>query len=705
MPRVPRYDEMPRPEPTARGFTPFAMPSVNPTVPTQIQEVGEAISTTAGEFHAIAVAARHEGNVERAKVADNEMLQAVDRILWDPESGYMHTRAGDAFHGGEAVERALSEARDQVAGTIKSPAAAEIASPVLDQRMANALREVAKHRGSETRTFRLENSQSRALLSLQDAAKSFEDDEKFAVAERTAAAEAEAQGRLLGWSDETVDLAVINYISDGQKMRYEAWRNHNPVAAFKHFRGHEDQIEPAIRGDIGNTLFDAAAPQLADMMVRAGISAKSPETKVGIPIIDELPADWRADVFRKANALLKQDTTQLKAALNVRVNDAVAAYERGLEPPDAPSKSEFVAVYGAQEGAQRFESFASSQRLGAALRDIRTLPNTDIDDMLAASQPKPGEGFSYKQRNFEALAKAAESVRKRRDSDPIGYARELKDNPYRFQPFSSLDSAPLAETLRSRQAGMQEVAADYQTPPRLLSEREAEGIASAMDSMLIADQVRILDTARDTLDQSSYQVLMGQIAPAQPTIAAAGMYAQYGEQGRAAAGRVLRGRAALHPNKAEGTDGNLVKMPPDNQLVEAWADETGSAFAGKEKANNLFLSSARAIYAARSVEEGDYSGLLDGKRWERAVQDATGGIERYNGEEVVLPYGMDSDIFRDRVAEQLEARQAAGALPDASTRELRRLPLENVGDGRYLVRRGSGYLVDLSGEPVLLDLR
>ena len=33
-----------------------------------------------------------------------------------------------------------------------------------------------------------------------------------------------------------------------------------------------------------------------------------------------------------------------------------------------------------------------------------------------------------------------------------------------------------------------------------------------------------------------------------------------------------------------------------------------------------------------------------------------------------------------------------------------RLPLENVGDGRYLFRRGAGYLVGKDGRPVVVDL-
>jgi hypothetical protein len=115
---------------------------------------------------------------------------------------------------------------------------------------------------------------------------------------------------------------------------------------------------------------------------------------------------------------------------------------------------------------------------------------------------------------------------------------------------------------------------------------------------------------------------------------------------------LLRGNAILHPNK--GTDGanheggaSLIKMPDEKLMLADWTSRTGDAFKGKEQANDTFQQGAKAIYAALSAEAGDYTGTYDAKRWKQAIDYATGGIEKHNGSQIVLPYGWTYDQFKD----------------------------------------------------------
>ena len=81
---------------------------------------------------------------------------------------------------------------------------------------------------------------------------------------------------------------------------------------------------------------------------------------------------------------------------------------------------------------------------------------------------------------------------------------------------------------------------------------------------------------------------------------------------------------------------------------------------------------------------------------------ATGGIQEHNGARIVMPYGLGYDAFVNGLKSRVNdlAPKVLAAKPD----EMMRLPLENVGDGRYLFKRGAGYLVDKSGQPVVIDM-
>jgi hypothetical protein len=63
---------------------------------------------------------------------------------------------------------------------------------------------------------------------------------------------------------------------------------------------------------------------------------------------------------------------------------------------------------------------------------------------------------------------------------------------------------------------------------------------------------------------------------------------------------------------------------------------------------------------------------------------------------------MAYDTFQNTLRAQ--ANTLAPKALNATAREMMNLPLENIGDGRYLFRRAAGYLVDKNGRPVVADL-
>ena len=129
------------------------------------------------------------------------------------------------------------------------------------------------------------------------------------------------------------------------------------------------------------------------------------------------------------------------------------------------------------------------------------------------------------------------------------------------------------------------------------------------------------------------------------------------------------------------------------------------AYAGLEQARSDHYQASLAIYAKLSSDAGDRdTALYNSDRWKTAMKLATGGVERYNSRNVVLPYGYDKSKFEDELSNRVEILASSGRVGAKWDRsKLKDLPLRVIGDGRYLMIAGDGVLVDAKGAPVLID--
>lgn len=439
---------------------------------------------------------------------------------------------------------------------------------------------------------------------------------------------------------------------------------------------------------------------------------RDPEGRTGIDLVDNLPADWKLHVLQLASAQARQGLSDAREALRARVQDSSAEYMANGFASNPPNEAEFIRAFGQNEGAKRYRDFQSVAMYGQTLQQVRTLPNAALTDMVTTAKPAPGDGFAARQHNYEVLLHSIDTVVKARADDPVGYA--LANKGYGFAPIQRFDDPQgLSQELAKRAAGAPQLSADYDTAPRLLSKAEASALSATLRAVPVEDQKQILGAvAKGVNDPNLLKATMQAIAPDSPTLAVAGLYQARGlrtTENRDVADLILRGQAILSPNKKADGSGHmggaaLIKMPEEKLLLSDWTSATGDAFKGREQAADMFMQTAKAIYAARSAEDGDYSGALDSKRWKAAINLATGGIQTHNGSEIVLPYGMPYDRFQNALQAEVDRVTKGDAVLNATPREMMRLPLENVGDGRYIFRRGTGYLVNKDGRPVVVNL-
>lgn len=868
MPTVPTYDSF-QATPNTLPQTRMVMPEMPDVAGQQAQQLGRGMSNLGQHLTAIATDMQREANATVAKDIDTQVTASYSEALYNPESGYMVQQGKNAVLGFEQTVQGLQDIRRKALDGIQSPAVRQMVEPVLNTRMQHALDAVARHSGQENRKYQIQTADSRATVSLQDAAMNYADDGRFAQAIAVAREETATLARLKGWDEATAQLQATKYQDHGFKMRYEAWRITDPAAAFAHFRRNAEQISPLAREQIGSQLFHAAAPVLAaqynaaggsgvvpsaqgvadptaprglrnnnpgnimkggdnwqgevqgndpryatfatpeagiramgktlltyqekhglnsveaiiarwapatenntaayvatvakemgvkpdaalnlrdgdtlakltramirvengnqpysDQQIATGLAAATkgsplpkasasaqgdPTAPTGYPDLDTLPADWRLHVLQLARSQAHQQMSEARESLRGRVQDATAAYLSNGFAPDAPTEGEFIQAYGQAEGVKRYGEFQGVAKLGQTLQQVKTLPTAALVDMVKTSKPTPGDGFAVRQQNYNTLVQAIDQVQQARATDPVAYA--IQTGSYGVRPIEGFsDPRAFTQEIARRASVAGQMATDYGTPPKLLTNTEAKVLSGTLKALPVEQQkVHLAALYQGVGDMGLFKQTMQGLAPDNPTLAVAGIYQARGlrtTENRDVADLILRGQAILTPNKKEDGSGHmggqsLIKMPEEKQLLATWTSETGDAFKGKEHAADLFLQTARAIYAARSAEDGDYSGVLNSKRWKAAINLATGGIQEHNGASIVMPYGMAYDKFQNALQAQADQIVKAGGALNTTPREMLRLPLENVGDGRYLFRRGAGYLVGKDGRPVVVDL-
>lgn len=830
----------------------------------QAIEAGGAMVNAGANLAQIATDMQLEANKTVAKDVDTDVAASIGDRLYNANTGYLVQEGKNAVEGYQSTVDDLRKIATSAMSGVSNENVKNMLKPVIDARVQNAINTVNQHSGSESKRYSVQTSNSRAIITLQDAAFNYADDARFSEAMGVTADETANIAKINGWDETTAKLQFQKYVDSGYKMRYDAWAVKDPVGAFASFQRNAAQISPVVRDDMARQLFQRSAPVLAkvvndaggagyldadgkpaprgvrnnnpgnvvkgstqwegevtgsdpkyatfatpeagiramgktllayqdkhglntvgaivsrwapatendtgayasavakelgvkpdaqinlrdsatlnnltkamiryengkqpytEQQIALGLAAASgsatlppakaevrKELETGIALIDTLPADWKIHVMQLARGQAHQDMALARDQLTSKVKDATAEYMSSGFATTPPNEAEFIRAYGQADGAARYRAFQDVAMLGQTLQQVKSLPTSALSDMLEMSKPAPGDGFAVRQHNYEILTQAVDHALKEREKDPVAYA--ITTGGYRIEKLPDLqNSQGVMQELSRRSAVARQISADYGTELQVLTKRESSALTAILRTAPIPLQKEQLSQLYKGVgeDIGLFKQMMKSIAPEAPTIAVAGIYQARGLRttfNRDVADLILRGQAILTPNKKEnGTDHmggtSLVKMPSDSDMLTSWNSDTGDAFKGREQAANLFMQTAKAIYAARSAEEGDYSGIISSNRWSESIQLATGGIQSHNGSKIVLPYGMPYDKFQNALQGHVDAVVKAGDVVNATSREMMRLPLENIGDGRYLFRRGSGYLVDKNGRPVTVDI-
>jgi len=393
-------------------------------------------------------------------------------------------------------------------------------------------------------------------------------------------------------------------------------------------------------------------------------------------------------------------------ALGIQERRLAWYVENGRDIP----QSEFDSFVRASKGTP-YEGMAGM--IVSEQKAVSALTGLTPDRMLAkVKEVEAGYGATPSKEqivHLDKLKRFTERSIKQLTESPLTYAVEREGA--KLAPLDLANPTSWSDNLAARASVLTEQSKRTGVAPKGLFPQEVQAFTNLMRSAPPEQKRELFAQLRKGFgDDKVFKATMQQIAPDDPVTAVAGIYAARGLQtnkDRVVADYILRGQQILRPNKKEDGSpgkGGLLPMPKEDALLQAFSTFENNAFAGHEQTRSAFYQTARAIYAARSVEEGDFSGELKSKRWESAMALATGGIKSHNGKAVVMPYGYDYDTFKDGVSDRAKAIEVSGRLAEGlEASKLKSMPLENVGDGRYIFRVGDGVLVGKDGAPIVID--
>lgn len=456
----------------------------------------------------------------------------------------------------------------------------------------------------------------------------------------------------------------------------------------------------------------------SDDQLNTGVSAalglttlESPKRYSGNQAFDAASPQQQAAYLRQSMELRNQARTQFKAQLVDQVQDATAAYLKGIQFDNPPSQGDFINAFGYREGTQRFNDFENLRVAGQYIGSFRTMPTASIQQYVSdlKNQVGNGEGLAGRAVAFDHVQAAADEVIKQRKADPIQFSLSSGQT----KPIDMSNQNNFGQSIGLRASQVSELARAYGTPLTFFSKEEESQIGKFFRDAPVSQQSAYLDTIhKSTGGGKPYMAALQQISANAPSAAVAGILMDkpggvvaeknwfnpdVSVSPSTASQTILAGAAARKGSKeAKG-----ITMPKENDMRLEFSNTVKDAFAGDAQGASMAYDVAKDYYAGVMAQKGDLSGELDSDVWKQAINVATGGVHDYNGMgNVLLPWGMSSEQF-DKEVNQAWETQVTGAGVKAPPGQY---GLQSYGDSQYLVKLGTGYLLKQDGTPVVIDL-
>ena len=420
--------------------------------------------------------------------AETEFMRRVQERMLNPDSGYLTTKQRAAIDGFDGVNSGLKQDYDEILSGLP-PRVQEVVKSRMQERLLSAQGQAMRWRNAQGDAYHLSSSKSRAETITDDAAQHYGDEDYLAKSWLSVAQEVEYQAKLQGMDEEQRSALMQAHYESFQANRFATWAQDDPVSALAGLKATKG-LSADIEGKLDTSIWQAAKGQLALQLATTmpgfasrkdlAAAALSPNTKTGIPLVDELKPARKAELFALANSYSERATAERKNGLSVEIKNSIARCSETGDDPQMLSEDMFVEAYGSEDGAQRYRSYQADAAVAAWGHNLERMPDAAIVATITAAAPKPGSpDYAEQKENRDRMIQAYARVKKLRADDPMLAA--LGSGSYGLNGINW--DTETGQGLAQRVTASERVAEDYGTPQALLTKDEAQGLNDRLSKM------------------------------------------------------------------------------------------------------------------------------------------------------------------------------------------------------------------------------
>ena len=664
-------------------------------------------------------------NTLRAEEAFTKLRETQLDLTVGEENGFQRLK------GGQAVNRPLSKEW----GQRFEDASRDIESGLANDRQRELYRkragvarlqfseEVLRHQVREGDVFAKEVFDGTVATELRNATAKWDKPNDVALSLERINAAISARAERLNWPKEYTEAVRLEQAGKvHSSVVRQALATGNYVFAQKWYEANKGDIDAPTAAAVQKAVEDGTTRQVFADFQREYIGAQN--NPAALAELEKRVVDaGNLDDSRK-NILLGR----IEGRKQTLAHRAEIAYERQLRRVEKvisevnastkagiePTTEQLAPVVAAAKGTELEGEARRMVALANATRQFRnSMPAVQERMLIEAEVALRKDPGKFDRQVLEAWRSIHEGQKRAVQESPVAFAvRQGLVDPQSpaAQPLDLSQPNTLGPQLADRFALARAMRRTHGVEMKPLTAEETNLVAAALRTAKVTEKRDYFGALAQAAggDYEGYSAIMAQLAKDEPVTAIAGEYAGKGRT--QASDLILRGQHILRPDRKEDgspSGGKLMQMPPEKEMRRIFDDTVREAYAGMPDARSHHEQAARAIYAALSSDAGDRdTSILDTDRWKQAIKLATGGIEKYRGKNIVLPYGFEYGQFRDGLARRTEDLVASGRLDASWTPgKLLDLPLESAGDGKYVFRAGDAEVVDKQGKRVIIDFQ
>ena len=707
------------------GFVPARAPAVN--VDAYGRMMQQAMRPVEEWSNSLTEALRIEHQRTVKAESDDAERQVIDAInaRMSGENGYLTLQGKNAKDAFQSTVEGMTADVDKIVGSLQ-PQVREVIGSRIQDRLSSAVEQARRWNGQQTRAYHMQSSEARVQSLMTDADNHYAETGYLQKTWGSITQEIDYQAAMMGLPAEQVKLLKDQSYDLFTARRFEAWGSDNPVLALQVFKSQRPKVSADIAAKIESGLFSKSRDTLALSLAQRPVTfdedgniknlawMDDPGAATGDAFIDSLKNDQRLSVVLRARQLRSQMILMRSDEFSSQVKNNIAEALLGNNP-EKMALDQFTEAHGPKKGLKLFKQYELDYEEAQFKFNARNMSDADIDAYLKAMKPVSGsEDFAARTKLYQASVKAANEIKKERQSDKVGYA--LKNEYGNFEALDWDNANQVQSQLTYRVNEMTLMKERWGGEKQILSKDEVQTLTQHFNSLESDDQVKFLTSIVAPLSGDGVLSVLGtQIKPEDSRIGTALFVMDSNIENGS---KYLRGRQFVDekrltlPTKGEGSQEDFGRI--------LGAEEGVDGITRSKTVRATMVDAAQGMWAYEQIAG-------EGATSEDIVASAFGDIADYNGKKIFLPKrpsgassttgtvsGWFSRDFFDLIDLKIKSMEKDKTVLKTTYGEvearyfapkIRGMRLESVGDGQYrIIDPELGYVRNADNTPYVLDL-